>query len=409
MICSILVGFGWFVVLGGPADATFPGPVGRLAFVTDRDGNPNIFTMNPDGSNPARVTTDSAADTNPSWDRRGWNIFYESTRSSLDPDIYSVDDTGGAAKAIAVNPGSIDRSPVSDINGDAIIFETDRDEDSEIYTMEDNGKDPRNLTLTPAAEDVDPAVSASNKIAFASNREGNFEIHTMKLDGSDVKRRTAVPTDDEYDNLQPDWSPNNSKIAFVSDRDGSSDIFVMNSDGSDVRRLTDDAGSDLNPSWSPDGSQIAFDSDRDGNREIYVMNADGSNERRITNNGVSDSEPSWQRVNKERHAFGVDDREVDDANPRVGAGGIGGAGIAATQTAGAANVADEAEDEDDSDEPPTVVMDDTVDVEATSSRSEAKPADQTLLSVFALFAAVLAATLAFTLRPRRGGRRHSVT
>jgi Tol biopolymer transport system component len=53
-----------------PADDYFPAwsPDGtRIAFVSYRDGNPEIYVMNADGSNPARLTDNPASDYSPSW------------------------------------------------------------------------------------------------------------------------------------------------------------------------------------------------------------------------------------------------------------------------------------------------------------------------------------------------------
>ncbi len=52
------------------------------------------------------------------------------------------------------------------------------------------------------------------QIAFASNRDGNSEIYTIDVDGSDLRRITNHPAED-YD---PAWSPDGDRIAFVSDR-----------------------------------------------------------------------------------------------------------------------------------------------------------------------------------------------
>ena len=46
-----------------PAEATFPGANGKIAFTTDRDGNNEIYVVNSDGTGLARLTNNSASDT----------------------------------------------------------------------------------------------------------------------------------------------------------------------------------------------------------------------------------------------------------------------------------------------------------------------------------------------------------
>lgn len=127
------------------------------------------------------------------------------------------------------------------------------------------------------------------KIAFVSNRDGNSEIYVMNADGSEQKNLTNVPGWD----IHAQWSPDGKKIAFVSSRNGNLEIYIMNADGTGQKNLTNSPGSDVACQWSPEGKQIAFVSNRDGNYEIYVMNADGSGQTNVTNDSASDSEPHW--------------------------------------------------------------------------------------------------------------------
>ena len=118
----------------------------------------------------------------------------------------------------------------------------------------------------------------SSMIVFESDRDGNTEIYVMNTDGSNETRLTHNDAQD----ISPSWSPDGSKIAFSSDRDGNAEIYVMMADGSKQQRLTNTLAGDSAPSWSPDGAQITFNSDGPGNEEIYIMNIDGSNQARIT-------------------------------------------------------------------------------------------------------------------------------
>src|SRR5947209_5220564 len=108
----------------------------------------------------------------------------------------------------------------------------------------------------PTGQAVLRAV-ANGRIAFVSSFVGSSDIYTMNPDGSDRKQLTFSNQDLESD---PVWSSDGTKIAFarcnINSRFG--EIFVMNADGSDQRRLTQSAGYDLSPTWSPDGTKIAF-------------------------------------------------------------------------------------------------------------------------------------------------------
>ena len=129
----------------------------------------------------------------------------------------------------------------------------------------------------------------NGKVAFQSRRDGNWEIYTMNPDGTGQTNLTNNPADD----IQPTFSPDGRKIAFTSHRDGNSEIYVMNADGSGQTNLTHHAASDFTPTFSPDGRKIAFASSRDGDNEIYVMNSDGAGLNQLTNNTASDYGPAF--------------------------------------------------------------------------------------------------------------------
>lgn len=143
------------------------------------------------------------------------------------------------------------------------------------------------------------------RIVFQSNRDGNFQIYSMNDDGASVQRLT---TSHSYD-VSPSWSPDGKRIVFASDRGGNWDIYTMNADGGNVKRLTEPPGSNSSPSWTTNGSGILFVSTRDAvNGDLYLMNADGANPRRLTQDStVKDSPamtPDGQTV-----IFVVDGRE----------------------------------------------------------------------------------------------------
>ena len=92
-------------------------------------------------------------------------------------------------------------------------------------------------------------VDAQAQIAFASNREGNFEIYVMDTDGQNPRQLTNSPADE----WSPSWSPDGERIVFSSSRGAfwwETDIYVMDADGGNPQKLTNTKVED-SPSWSP--------------------------------------------------------------------------------------------------------------------------------------------------------------
>jgi Tol biopolymer transport system component len=265
---------------------------GKIAFVSNRDGNNEIYSMNADGTGQTRLTNNSATDQHPFFSPLGDKIAFASDRDG-NAEIYVMNADGTGQTRLTNNPAN-DQVPSVSPDGSKIAFQSDRDGDTEIYSMNADGTGQINLSNNPTSNDFSASFSPDgSKIAFQSERDGNAEIYSMNVDGSGQINLSNSPLSDEFGSV---FSPDGNKISFASDRDGNFEIYSMNANGTGQTRLTNNSADDNLSFFSPDGSKIAFTSDRDGNNEIYVMNANGTGQTRLTNNPATDLWPTWQTL-----------------------------------------------------------------------------------------------------------------
>ena len=182
----------------------------QIVFTSTRDGNPEIYVMDNDGTNQKRLTENQVEDWRPAWSPDGAKIAFVSNR-----------------------------------NGGFI----------QIHVMDAEGKNP--IRLTDGLWETYPDWSPDGgKIAFTVNPDFQErwvpQIAVMDADGNN-----RVTHEDHAS--EPSWSPDGQQIIFTSWRDNwNYDIYVIGADRQGLRRVTHDLMFKGGPSWSPDGRRIAY-------------------------------------------------------------------------------------------------------------------------------------------------------
>jgi len=270
----------------------------RIAFVSNRDSDFAVYTMDADGTNFQLVTDKVLNPASVAWSPNG-NKIALSGGVRLVPAI-----TGGPKPAVHIYVVNIDGSQLTKLTSDG-----------------DNANNNDSPTWSPDGR----------QIAFSSNRDpdGRHKIWVMNADGSNQRRLTDIHGTSNslfYGDSGPAWSPDGSKILFNGYRDfngtrncfvvNCSELFVMNADGGSDAPLTNDPNRNggYAAGWSPDGTKIVASrslgtiadvrNNVDRGTAIIVMNADGSNQVNISNRGKYDfnareyvfveGSPDWQ-------------------------------------------------------------------------------------------------------------------
>jgi len=281
------------------AGAIVPGPNGRIVFESSRTGNPDIFTMNPDGSTQINLTKNGANDVFPAWSPDGSRISFSSDRAEPgNPDVYVMNADGSNVTRLTNAPGE-DRGTSWTSDGQTIVFHSARDRDAthtfDVFKMNADGSDQTKIFTNGSAAYV-CGDSTNGRVVFNSsgdplgtNPSRDFEIFTIDISGGNVFQVTNNTVIDSG----PKWSPNCTMIAYNSlDSGNSLDVHRINADGTGDVNLTNAPGVfDAFAAWSPDNARIVFSSNRDVNFEIYTMDAtDGGKVKRLTFTGLGQAD-----------------------------------------------------------------------------------------------------------------------
>lgn len=274
-------------IAGMPAAAE--GGAATLAFVSDRDGNWDLYLMDTYSGDVDRLTDHPAKDIAPDWSPDSRALAFASERDGA-WNIHVLDMGSGAVRRLTAG-GSVDADPDWSPDGFAIAFASYRDGNGEIYVMNADGTGQRNLTQA-ASNEWGPTWSPDGgQIAYVSNRDGNNEIYVMDADGTG---RTRLTRNAGWDGV-PAWSPDGRWIAFVSELSGDRALCLISPTGDAIRRL---ASATLYgyPDWSPDGRQIAYvyEYTRDYQYQVYTVDVESGTVKELTNRPGFDSYPAWQ-------------------------------------------------------------------------------------------------------------------
>ena len=336
--------------LAGTEDQAAFSPDGKqIAFVWDggTEDNSDIYVKLLGAEQPLRLTTDPAAETDPTWSSNGRDIAFL-RHSGKTAGLYVISSLGGAERKLAdifpyrpvVIGNTLNYSP----DGKFLVLpdKQTNDEPFSICSIAVQGGEKTKLTSPPAGSvgDLFPAYSPdSQTLAFVRSVSiAAADIYLLHAGTSEPQRLT-------FDNTSIrglSWTSEGKEIVFASRRGGSNyglwkisiadgglerlttnerDIYSPTishpgnllsytqsmSDGNiwqfDLTRNKPDQQlhpliastlEENGPQYSPDGKRIVFASRRSGSFEIWVCDADGRNPRQLTNiGGALTGTPRW--------------------------------------------------------------------------------------------------------------------
>lgn len=274
---------------------TSAGPSGsKIAFEGDHFGGWGLAAMQPDGSGIVNLNAPAGA-ADASWSPNGQQVAFEADPDGDgDLEIFIMNADGSNVRQLTDSPGW-DFWPDWFPNGRQLAFTSLRTGVPNIYVMNVDGSEQQALTADAELGCFEPDVSPDGKDVLATCSPQFEPPAVWKISVADGAM-TALTQPGLHEDLSPQWSPDGKRVVFSSSRTGVHKIWIMDADGANLAQLTRVPGRDFNPTFSPDGRQIAWWKFRADQGDVWIMNADGSGPVNITNTpATTEGFPDWHQ------------------------------------------------------------------------------------------------------------------
>ncbi len=271
----------------------------KILFTSSRDGNTEVYMMNPDGSEQVNLTQHPADDMSAVWSPSGEQILFVSDRQGTRVrDLYVMDPDGANVRRVFKKKITAWRTtPTWSPDGKQFAYiSTDRIRiKSGLYlgTLgEEDGE------LLPYGKS--PAWSPDGS-EIACSKPHQFGSRLTFLNVRTRDREQPLPDKVLRWQRHPSWSAGGDKLVISgnkhplpvvldralhnawADKYG---IYIVNRDGTGLRQLLEEAGSDARlPVLSPDGSEVVYTQEINGQLQIFKIDVNSGVRTQLTHVG----------------------------------------------------------------------------------------------------------------------------
>ena len=281
------------------------GSTGKIAFVTTREGSPQIYTMNPDGTQQERLFLASAGACQPRWSPDGTKLAYISPclgrqLEYSNASILIYDLQTGEIESLPSEPGG-DFDPSWSPDGKYIVFTSRRtgmpvNPYAQIFKIDLEEFQVTRLTTTDATQPARQPVWSpdGSTILYSLNRRSVWQLWSMSVDGENPTQ--ILRSGGGNNDTQPAWARDGMSIYLTQSGTGPTDparlMQYQLGEESATRLPVFISLRDASP--SPDGQWLISEGTDGKNIDIYLFNTITNQTQILTNDPKDDFDPDWQ-------------------------------------------------------------------------------------------------------------------
>ena len=258
----------------------------KILFTSTRDGNREVYVMNPDGSEQVNLTQHPAGDLSAVWSPTGDKILFVSDRQGTRVrDLYLMDPDGSNVRRIfkrKIKAWRGEATWAADGKQFAYMF-TDRIRmESRLYLGTFGEED---AELLPYGGSPAWSPDGSEIACSKPHPRRGYQLAFINVDTWEAEQ--PLPMKVIQWQFEPSWSASGDKLAFsgiehplpvILDRElhnawkDKQAIFIVNRDGTGLRQLVEEAGPyAAHPVLSPDGSEVLYTQEINGHYQIFKL------------------------------------------------------------------------------------------------------------------------------------------
>lgn len=270
-------------------------PDGRqLAFIWQREGLSDVYSVPTAGGWPVRLTTGRGPeiywwDRAPQWSADGRQLAF-----TMSGHVYVVPADGGDLSRQISDFSNGASAPVWLPDGRGLVVTVARRECARLLLTDRDGRWPRPLTRDEEGDDWDARPSPDGQQVAYVYRPledlNRLDIRIVSVLGEGIRSLAAAA---KQKNWSPRWSPDGQWLAFLSQRSGWNEIWVVRPDGEGLRQPAS-LGLDVAEfAWSPDGKTLAATLNRQGAFDLALIDVESGRVRDLAAGPGAYSNPCW--------------------------------------------------------------------------------------------------------------------
>jgi Tol biopolymer transport system component len=276
-----------------PVPGVIGGGGGKIAYISARSGNPELYILNITSSALTQVTHNTGAISQPAWSPDGKRLAFVSDQGKDNPHIFVVDADGQNPKDVT----PADRAygyPLWLPDAHSLAYFVLEGEDRVLRKVDVNGGDSVDVVRVPSSfKTLLDWTPDNHVIYYGFSRAGNLAVVNVDTANAD---RSPITVSGNVPFLS--YSPDRTKVAFTLMSGRQSQLFLADTscpllDQCNARRLVNDNASYTTPRFSPDGKLLLVASDRGGNFDLVLLDLDGKLVQKLPGSGLDDTDGVW--------------------------------------------------------------------------------------------------------------------